>query len=190
MAWPQTAIVTDEPVTTVALNSLPVMIANTTLSGDAASIDFAVIGGHYSSLMLVCYLRGSTAATSVQTILRFNGDGGANYDTQYLLGLAAAASAGEAFAAGFAQVGNMPGSSAGANLFSTLTVVVPHYANAANNKACQSQWAMKFGTTTADIESGRFAGFWRSSTAITQVQIAPNTGNIVSGSRVTLYGLP
>jgi hypothetical protein len=189
MAWPATAVGTADLITAAQLNGLPVMIANSTLSGDAANIDFTSIPSHYAHLMLVCYLRGDTAAIFTGVQMRFNGDGGANYDQQHVLGQAAVASAAEAFAGVWVQIGNATANSGGANLFSPLVLTIPHYANSANNKAGVSQFATKYGTATTNLHVGNLAVFWRSSAAINRITILPAAGNWRSGSRVTLYGL-
>lgn len=190
MAWPATAVVTDDPVTASQLNGLPVRIANTTLSGDAASIDFTSIPAHYAHLMLVCYLRSSAGSTVDNGLARFNNDSAGNYDVQLLQATAATPSASESFAATSWFAGGMPGNTAGANLFSAVTVTVQHSAGGLNNKVTRSRWAIKFGTTTADISIGAAGGSWRSNVAINQVTVFAQSGDLKSGSRATLYGLP
>ena len=190
MSWPATAVVTDDPVTATQLNGLPVMIANTTLSDLAASISFSSIPSHYAHLRVVAYLRSNTVATSTSTLLRFNADSGANYDVQYLQGLGAATAAAEGFAATSASVGPIPANTAGANLFGVHSMVIPHYANAINNKALVNSTGYKFGTAASNMSASIFAAFWRSNAAITQVTITPGAGNLVSGSRATLWGWP
>jgi hypothetical protein len=189
VAWPTTAVGTGDLITAAQLNGLPVMIANTTLSGDVASIDFQSIPAHYAHLMLVCYLRGSTASASLNCVARFNNDSGANYDHQYVRGLAATASAVEVFADIAMVLGLIPGSTAGGNLFGGGTIVVPHYANSANNKSSVAGWGIKAGTASSNLAVQESAGFWRSNSAINRVTILAATGNLVTGSRITLYGL-
>jgi hypothetical protein len=190
MAWPATAVVTDDPVTASQLNGLPVRLANTTLSGDTASISFSSIPAHYAHLMLVCYARGTVAATGTSLVMRFNADAGANYDRQYVYGLAATAQANEAFAATSMDPFDIPGASAGANLFAGVKILIPHYAGAANNKVVSSRYARKTGTASGNLEIVKTACFWRSSAAINEITLVPLSGNILAGSRFTLYGLP
>lgn len=189
MAWPTDAVATGELITAAQLNGLPVRIANTTLSGSAANIDFQSIPGHYAHLLLVMYLRTDQAVTSSTIFVRFNNDSAGNYDYQFVQGSAAVASASEAFAGTAAGVAPAPGNSAGANLFDAVTFDVPHYANSANNKAFASTFGSKVGTASGNMTTGGYAGFWRSSAAITRVTILSGVGNLVSGSRATLYGV-
>ena len=132
------------------------MIANTTLGGSAATIDLTGIPGHYAHLRLVCYLRGDTATPpSYRVDMRFNGDRGANYDIQYLLGQGAGPGAGEFFADTKAQVTIEPGGTATANLFSVTTIDIPHYANSVNNKCTMSRYSWKIAVTTSTMAAGR-----------------------------------
>jgi hypothetical protein len=179
-----------EVITATQMNGLPVRIADVTLSASAANIDFQSIPSQFAHLIVECYLRGDTAATSVSVVLRFNNDTAANYDFQLLTGVGATAGAAEVFADVGIRVGTAPANTAGANLFNALTIEAPHYANSANNKATSSAYGYKVGTATSNILVGASAGFWRSSAAITRVTVFPSAGNFVSGSRVTLYGLP
>lgn len=188
MAWPSTAVATGELITAAQLNGLPVRIADSTLSGDAATIDFTSIPAHYAHLMLVCYLRSDTAAATTAAHVRYNNDTGGNYDYQVLQGNAATASASEAFAQGQAYVGAIAANTADANLFAGIIVEISHYANSANNKASSSQWAVKSGTATTNLFVGANAQFWRSNSAINRVTFV-TTGNFRAGSRITLFGL-
>ena len=178
-----------EVITAAQLNGLPVRIADITLGADAATMDFQSIPAIYAHLFLECYLRGDTAAAVGNAVIRFNNDSAANYDYQYVVGNAAAATAAETFAQGSALIGNMPQNTAGANLFGSITIDIPHYANTANNKAAISRWAHKSGVTTGLLRSGRHGHFWRSNAAITQITLSTSAANFVAGSRVDLYGL-
>lgn len=169
---------------------VPVVLANSTLSGAAASIDFTSISQSWAHLMIVAYLRGDTASTSTAGLMRFNGDTAANYDYQTQTGRAATAAAAETFAAAYIETGSVPANTAGANLFSVNVIRIPHYAQATNNKSASISAGLKYGTATTNQIVYGIAGFWRSNSAITQVTLLPVAGNFNTGSRATLYGLP
>lgn len=166
-----------------------VRLSDTTLGADTASFDITPISGSYIALKLSVYARGDTAAAATTLALRFNNDSGANYDHQYVLGSAASATAAETFAATSASFGAIPANTAGANLFGEAEVWVPHYAGAVNNKTFVSNFAHKSGTASGNLQSGQYAGFWRSNAAISRITILPGAGNFKTGSRCTLYGL-
>jgi len=189
MTFPATAWATGDLVSGSQLNALPVRIANTTLAGSAGSISFTSIPGHYAHLLVEAYLRSDFAAVNPGVGLRFNSDLAANYDYQQLEASAASPVGGEVFAATSIDAGGVPGSTAGANLFSALRMLIPHYAQASNNKAVLCCSAHKSGTSSGAMEVRRAAGFWRSSAAIEDITLVP-TGNFVAGCRATLIGLP
>jgi hypothetical protein len=139
--------------------------------------------------MFVCYLRSDVATTAVAVSIRINNDSGANYDYQFVVGQGAVATSGETFAATSARIATIPGNNAGANLFHASTITIPHYANSANNKSATAESGLKYGTATTNMGIEAWAAFWRSSAAITRVTVLPSSGNLRSGSRVTLYGL-
>lgn len=165
-------------------------IADSTLGGSAASVDFPSIIGTYAHLMAVVYARGDLAALNVSIQMRLNNDSAANYDYQSLRGIAASTNAQETFGStAGAVIGNMPTATAGANLFGVTTVFLPHYAGSSNNKACVSLSSMKVGTSTGNLFSDLYGGFWRSAAAISRITLVPSVGNFVAGTRVSLYAM-
>jgi hypothetical protein len=153
---------------------------------------FSSINGTFAHLKLVVYARSDVAAATTVLGARFNGDTGANYDSQNVRGAAATPAAGESFAStSMALANSIPGASAPGNLFDGAEAIIPHYANSANNKVLVTANTLKFGTSTGNLNVARLSNFWRSNAAITSVTIfsAP-TGNLVAGSAATLLGLP
>lgn len=169
---------------------IPVLLASSTLGASAASIDLTGIPQDWAHLNLIAYLRGDTAANTIALRLRFNADTGSNYDRQHMLAYATTVESAEAFGETSAFVGDAPAATATANVFSALTIDIPYYSQATNNKSATTSWADKYGVTTEDLVVGSAAIFWRSVAAITQVTLFPASGNFVSGSRVSLYGMP
>lgn len=172
------------------LNSgVPVVLANSTLVASAASISFTGINQTFAHLLVIAYLRGDTASSLVTIIQRFNNDSAANYDWQNLGGNGATASGAESFATtgGFDTA---PAGTAPANLFASIRMVIPHYAQATNNKAIIRNREAKSGTSSLSLSTGLSAGFWRSNAAINRVTILPATGNWAAGSAATVLGLP
>lgn len=166
-----------------------VTLGSTKLTAAAATLDFTGIPATFAHLMVIAYLRGDTAAGLITIFQRFNNDSGANYDWQNLGGNGAAASGFESFATtgGFDTA---PAATAPANLFAGVRMVIPHYANAANNKALVRTRDAKAGTSSLSLSAGPSAGFWRSNAAINRVTLLPAAGNWAAGSAATVLGLP
>lgn len=168
----------------------PVLLANSTLGGTAASVDFTSISQAFSTIFAIGYVRGDTAALGVNVSLRLNGDSGSNYDIQNLSGSAATASAAELFAQTSMNPAVMPGSTAGANLFGVFIVYIPFYSGSSNNKAVITGYGSKAGTSTTNITTAAKCMHWRSNAAVNQVTFLAGSGNFVSGSRFSIYGQP
>lgn len=164
-------------------------IFDTTLGAGAAFVDITSIVATYAHLLLVVYARGDTAAANTVLNTRFNNDVAANYDSQSLTGQAASTIAGELFGSTAMFNGSMPANTAGANLFCAHLIFIPNYANTANNKICFALNTLKTGTASTNMNAILQVGFWRSNAAINRITLLPGGGNIVTGSRVTLYGM-
>lgn len=166
-----------------------VRLADTTLTGTAAEIEFASIDQAYAHLMLVAYLRGDDVAATVAVNLRINSSVSAIYDRQHLVASAAAPAASEAFGASIAWAGNVPAANAPANVFGAFNLLIPCYSSVAGHKIGITDWGAKSGTTTGTLEVGDGAVFWRSTTVISNLKLIPGSDSWVAGSRATLFGL-
>lgn len=164
-------------------------IFDTTLGAGAANIDMTSIPAGYAGLLLMLYGRGVAALAADGAYLRFNGDTGANYDFQQINGVAAVAGAAEGIGVTTGQIGGVPGNNAPANVFGSITVFIPHYANTANNKACNSISHLRQSAVSGGLVTGLFGMSWRSTAAINRLTLILGTGNFAAGTRATLYAL-
>lgn len=145
--------------------------------------------GTYAHLLITTYLRSDTALGSTTFQVRFNGDSGANYDTQSLVGNAASATAAESFGQVWLQAGVIPAATAGANLFCGGQIFIPNYAGSANNKQVIAIDANKVGTSTTNLAAHIFGSSWRSNAAINRITFLPGAGNFAAGSRITIHAM-
>lgn len=166
-----------------------VKLADETLTGTAAAIDFTSISGSWAHLMIVAYLRGDVASTATEVRVQLNGDTGSNYDWQRLLASASTPSAGEGFGQSSAFVGSIPGASAGSGEFAALRCLLPGYSQTIGHKVLTSRWSLKTGTSSGNLQGGAAAAFWRSTAAVTRVKILPASNSLVAGSKATLYAM-
>jgi hypothetical protein len=82
----------------------------------------------------------------------------------------------------------LPAIAADPGAFAACRLVIPHYANALNNKVAIGNHALKTAAATGGLRSGFKAGFWRSNASISSVGLT--CANLfVAGSRATLYAL-
>lgn len=165
-------------------------VFDSTLGGAATNIDTGAngIAATYQHLLLVILARTSEAVTSSALLLTFNGDTAANYDRQTWRGVNNVTSAAAVAAA--TSIGlDLPGSSIAASHFGVCVVFIPAYAQTTAHKAAVNLggWA---DTAVANSRAFGTAGNWRSTAAINQVTItAQSAANLVTGSRLTVFGL-
>lgn len=168
-----------------------VKLAESVLSGTAASIDFTSIPATYRHLLLICHGRGDNASVAVNTTVTFNGDTGSNYDLQMVNGIAAAASAAELFGQTGLAISSFPAASASAGRAGSAVIFFPHYANATLAKTAIVLMGYITGTTTGTGVVTLRIGVWRTSNAaINQITLTLSAGNYIAGSCFTLYGWP
>ena len=169
-------------------------IADSTLGGTQASFDTnTILGGNipgtYNHLRLVLLLRSDEAVTSSNAKLRFNNDGSSIYNHSFNQVVNATVSGSSTVAdASVAEI-NTIGSSGTAGHFSTCEIVIPAYAQTTAHKSLTGVGQSSIDDTAGNQIQRTLAGHWRSTAAITRIQILPNSGNFIAGSRFTLYGL-
>lgn len=170
---------------------VPIRIADTVLAADTASVTFAAIPQTRTHLKVVGSARTTQASVASGILTRFNGDSGANYDLEYLNGLAGVSSAGEAFGQTSEGYALAPGASAGASLFGGYELFIPNYSNASFNKSGLTITVAKYNTASGGIETRQVGWGWRSIAAITQIDLIANAAsNFLTGTRFTLYAMP
>lgn len=165
-------------------------IQEVNLGADGA-ISLTSIPQTFTHLQLVGVLRASRAAVISLVGLRFNNDTAANYDFERMEANGAGAMSGAVGTAVTAGAfGNAHGNTAAANLYAPFTVTIPCYR--------QANVTRMFNGDITSLEAGVFTlknnagGKWRSTAAITQIDLYDSDGSSTSfkaGSRVTLLGM-
>lgn len=152
-------------------------IATTTVSGSSTStITLNSIPGTYTDLVLISNWVNSSSSTD--TVIRFNNDSGSNYSSTTLTGT---------------------GSSALSNRYSNVSGVYISYNTGTSDRYGITQIQNYSNTTTyktflnrgnsASIDVQAVVGLWRSTAAITRIDIVNNVGVFNAGSTFTLYGI-
>lgn len=196
--WATGRVVTDTDVATYLMNNLTFLKAyvaqaiGPTLKvvSPVANLEFASIPTSYQHLLMFYQVRTTQAVTLDGIRLRFNGDSGGNYDRQHVHGTGTTASAGEGFAAtGGIYLHDVPGASAGANLFAAGFVFIPFYTSG-QHKPVVAVGGYKIGTTAGTMGIRAMHGQWRSTAAITTVRIYPDTGaNWAADTSLSVIGI-
>ena len=160
-------------------------IATYTASGSSNNISFSSVPSTYTDLVLVISGRSTVAASTTQAIMVLNGDAtGTSYSNTLLKGNGSAASSSRN--SNYAQLyfmNDIPGVSATGNYFSVVNVSFQNYSNTTTYKTIIARNAAPSDSTDALV------GLWRSTAAINSISISAVSGNWVSGSTFTLYGI-
>jgi hypothetical protein len=159
-------------------------IATQTLTGTVATVTFNSIPQTYTDLILVVQARSSTGGASDVLNLFLNNDGANIYSYTRLMGDGSTTSSGrEASVTTWRINYNLPGGGATANVFGLDTIQLFNYSNTTTFKT--ALWR----SNPAQILSGLSSNLYRSTGAITRMDLSLSVANFVSGSTFTLYGI-
>jgi len=155
-------------------------IASTTLGSSTATVTFDNIAGTWTDLIVVGRF-GMINNDATELYVRFNSDSGTNYSHTALFGGGTSAASNRASSA---SLGILVSTSdtAGNSVFCCS---VASYANTNVNKTVLSAYA------SPGRDVGRTVGLWRSTSAITRIDISRNSAgkDITSGSTFAVYGI-
>lgn len=158
-------------------------IQSYTVSGTStSSINFNSVSG-YTDLILVQQLPNDPTATYAYSNYRFNSDTGSNYSTTYMYWYNAVTSGRQSNASFILN---------GTSSYMGNTMIITHiqnYANSTTNKSVLTKAMFSANAGGSPQEIWASVGMWRSTSAITSVNVFINTGNYSSGSTFTLYGI-
>jgi hypothetical protein len=155
----------------MAAGSTYTPIATTTLGSAQASYTFSSIPSTYTDLVIII---NGTADNNIGA--RFNSDSGSNYSATRIQG---------------------DGTSASSSRFTNTTYVVGSYSSTTQASIWQFmnysnsttyKTALNRGGSGSD-RTEAYVGTWRNTAAITSITMLSGTGNLSSGTTLTLYGI-
>jgi hypothetical protein len=153
-------------------------ISTQTLGSDVATVTLSSIPATYTDLVLVMTVKKSTDDGGYLG-LRFNSDTATNYSSTFVYGNGSSAISGRVTSETFSRVGN--GSTAN---FESTIVSIQNYANTTTFKSMISR------SNVTSQYAISYCSLWRKTPeAISSITIIPNTGNMLTGSQFTLYGI-
>ena len=163
-------------------------IASQTLGSTSSSVTFSAIPGTYTDLRVVCMVRLGSASGSK---IRLNGDSATNYSMTFLQGYSASTEAsGRASSASSINNNLVFGDATAANQFTPYEIDVMSYANTSVFKTLFWGYGTGGGLQGTNSEVGRIVGLWRSTAAITSIELSPfNATTYQVGSTFSLYGI-
>lgn len=177
---------------TVTIPTAVVLISENVLGGTAASVSFTSIAATYRDLRVVVRGRGDKAATFADVFMRVNNDSTAIYDYELTDANNTTISGSGNVAQTSWHVGWIAASTGASGQTGVCDTTIYDYRGTTFHKAYFSRGAIKT-STGAPAASNLFlrhhGGWYRSTSAITRVDVFPDTGNFIAGTVVSLYGL-
>ena len=154
-------------------------IASQTLGSAASEVTFSSIPQGYTDLIVVMNL--GAASSGVDIFCQVNADTGSNYSNTRLTGDGTTASSSRNTSAS-----NMRFSDGGSPQTTANSITTAHFMNYSN--------ATTYKTVLNRASNGNrgtdaYVNLWRSTSAITSINIYLSSGNITSGSTFSLYGI-
>lgn len=162
------------------------LISSTVLSSSTSSVTFSSIAQTYKHLQVRYTARGDASTEKGDLVLLLNGDTGSNYSRHHLQG--SGSSVGSYSGTSQSSIvffDAWAGATATANNFASGVVDVLDFASSSKYKTTRAFTGFVGTATRVTMNSG----LWMSTTAVSSLQLSPNTGNFVSGSRFSLYGI-
>jgi hypothetical protein len=150
-------------------------IATTTLGSAASSYTFSSIPSTYTDLVLVF---GGSVSAFGNLRIQVNSDTGSNYSWTRVLGDGSSASSDRGSNSTFINIAILDTNAIGSSI-----VQLQNYSNTTTNKTVLTRGNASTSYVSANV------GLWRSTSAINSVTVLTSTGNINSGTVVTLYGI-
>jgi len=154
-------------------------IATTTLGSAAATVSFTSISGSFTDLILIT--NSATGVNDIDVYVQVNSDTGTNYSWTRITGNGTAAASSRSSNSGLGfRIGNMSGSNVGQN---NCIVQFQNYSNTTTYKTILARG------NNPSLLVEAYVGLWRSTSAITSMDIKTQSGTFSTGSTFTLYGI-
>lgn len=163
------------------------LISTSLISTNTASVTFAslnTIASSYKHLQLRITER-SSASTNSQLAIRFNGDSGSNYSEHQLKGNGSSVTSYGGGSVTFAPMGVTVESGATASAFGGRIIDILDFSQTTKNKTIREI----AGAAVSPNSIAIYSAAWYNTAAVTSMEVFMNSGNFVSGSRLSLYGI-
>lgn len=161
-------------------------IATATGTGSSGTISFTSIPSTFNHLQIRFIARDTRATTRDDIYFQVNSDTGTNYAVHYLYGDGASVVAGASANAGNGYVGSIAANNAAANIIGVGIMDILDYSNTNKFKTVR--------VLNGEDQNGSGyvyfnSGLWRSTNAITSIDIKTTSGNFTTSSTFALYGI-
>ena len=158
------------------------LISSTVLDVNTPSVTFDVssFAGVYKHLQITYVARSTSGETGF--FIRFNGDGSSSYRTHYLLGDGSSVSSSTFGPDPRGQIGLLAGSGASANDYRGGIIDLLDPYSASKNTTVR-------GFSSSQSVVILMSVLWLNTAPVSSIQLTPDNGNFVAGSRFSIYGV-
>lgn len=171
--------------------NIPFLIGSQVLGSDTATVTFSSIPATWNHLHLFVIGRNNGANISDNFWVQFNSDTGGNYDYELLQASASTPTAANANNQTAVPIGDIAGATSPAGHCGAFDSIIIAYSQTTFFKTVVSNGFVSQGTGAGKQFTERWAGHWRSTAAITRIDLFLPTGNLfLAGSIFSLYGIP
>ena len=166
------------------------LIESRILGSNAANLTFDSLA-NYSSTYKHLQLRGVARTTIVQAFgsfsLRLNGDTGSNYIVHELFGAGSSvASRTSGTTTNMLDIVQGTGTNNNTNAFGGFVLDLLDAYSSSKNTTVR---CLTGRSVTTNPRISLFSGLWINTASVTSITLIPNGGDILTGSRVSLYGI-
>jgi hypothetical protein len=163
------------------------LISSNVLSTTAASVTFSAIPSTYTDLVLRISARNPDAVFGRELRYTFNNNTGSIYSYVQLSGSGTTAASTLGSSLAYGVLGSINGGGTTANTFGSMEVYIPSYLASANKPL--SSYAVTELNSDVNNQIKIEADLFRSTTAISSIELFLNSGNFDTGSSFYLYGI-
>lgn len=165
----------------MAAGNTYVALAANTLSSPATSVTFSAISGAYTDLVIV--VDGSASSSGFDATIQFNEDTGSNYSSTAVYGTGYAAQSSRVANNTFIWGDRNSTFRSSATSRTILKINIMNYSNTTTYKTT-------LGRADSALDGAEaIVGLWRSTAAITSVNVGGAGNNFSTGTTFTLYGI-
>lgn len=164
-------------------SNTPILLGSTVLTASQASISLNIPSG-FNHIEGIYTARKDVGGGGAFTWMRFNGDSSAHYQWENLVDTTANNSG--ASLVNILQMGLCAGAADTANYFASGRFSVGNISSTAIAKSLAGNSSLTCSTST--YYTATHGGTWNQTSAITQVTLLPDAGNLVAGSSLSIYG--
>ena len=165
------------------------ILAYLNVVSDVSSVTIENFPLSYTDLVLVCNVHAVGSSSGAASLnITFNSDSNSLYSSARMQSNGSAASSSRSINQSFMTMGIVPATTSAGTVMGQTIVNIMSYSNTNINKTAFSTYATNAFNNTED-RIGRYAGLWRSTSAISRITLSVDSGNIRTSSNFTIYGI-